>query len=409
MHSRRAFLKSGGLAAFSFGLMPGFLQRAVAATPGRSRGVLVTIFLRGGADGLSVIPPVGDPDYYALRPSVAIKPPGQPGGALALDGNFGLHPALEAIYPLWQSRQLAVLHAVGQPNPTRSHFDAQDFMEAGLPGERAADGWMNRALQGTPEGSPSAFRAVALQPRLPRSLWGPSPALSIGTIDDLQIRAGGLSKMATVSFESLYAGAVDEALRHTGDEAFGALHEVTDRQLAKLPPQNGAVYPKSPLSRRLQDIARLIHADVGLEAAATESGGWDTHVAQGAEQGQLANRLKELAEALAAFATDLGPKLFDVCVVVMTEFGRTAHENGNRGTDHGTASFMLTLGGGVHGGRVLSSWPGLKAPQLFEGRDLAMTTDYRAPLAETVSRMLAPSDPTRVFPGFAAAPVGLFG
>jgi len=408
--SRRGLLKGVGLSLLGAGLFPGFLQRAAAQTQGRPRKVLVTLFLRGGADGLSMVPPLGDPDYFRLRPNLALKGPGKgESPALALDGLFGLHPALGALWPLWESGALAVVHAAGQPDATRSHFDAQDFMESGTPGQKAPDGWLNRALQQDPRTEASTFRAVALQPRLPRAMLGPAPALSVGALADFQLRAGRLTVTAARSFEALYASAVDEALSRTGNETFQALAQMDHAKLAEMPPANGAQYPKSPLGKRLQDLARLIRAEVGLELSATETGGWDTHVAQGAEQGQLANRLKDLGDCLAAFATDLGERLADVCLVALTEFGRTARENGNRGTDHGTGSAMLVLGGGVKGRRTHAQWPGLANAQLFEGRDLAVTTDYRAVLVEALTATVGLKDVTAVFPGFTPGrTVGLF-
>jgi len=402
--ARRAFLKSSGLAFLGLGLSPGFLQRAVAQTT-RPRRTLVFVFLRGGADGLSFVPPVGDPAYYAARPTLALPRPGSEGGALALDGSFGLHPALAPLLPLWQSGALAVVHAAGLRGATRSHFDAQDFCETGTPGTKSTqDGWMNRCLQELPEPGAGAFRAVALQPTLPRALQGAAPAVALDGLE--RFRLTGNQRLD--SFEGLYAAAVDEALRSTGQEAFEALRAAASSELSRRPPENGAVYGKGPLARRFQDTARLLRAGVGLEVVATEMGGWDTHVAEGGSSGQLALRLRELAEALAAFATDLGPLLHDTTVAVMTEFGRTVRENGNRGTDHGTASVMLLLGGGVRGGRVYAQWRGLEGPGLFEDRDLAIATDVRSVLAEALRATLRPPDMARVFPGFVPTRLGLF-
>jgi uncharacterized protein (DUF1501 family) len=414
-HSRRWLLRTSGVALAALGTsgfgLPGFLERAARAGAPAAKKALVVLFLRGGADGLSVVPPLGDPAYASLRPNLALAPAGRGDrSALPLESGWGLHPALAPLLPLWKDGALALVVAAGQPSPSRSHFDAQDYMEAGTPGTRATQGFLNRALEAGTAEPANPFRAVAVQPRLPRSLWGPQPALSVGALDDLQLRGGPAGAVATPTFEALYADAVDRALRDTGGEAFSALHEAASGALSRTQqPQNGAAYPPGPLAQRLRDIARLIHADVGLEIAATEAGGFDTHVQQGAEQGQLANQLRGLGGALAAFAQDLGPKLGDVCVVAMTEFGRTARENGTRGTDHGTASVMLALGGiGIRGGRVHGRWPGLGAAQLYEGRDLAVTTDYRAVLAEVLSRHLRLPAVERVFPGYAPAPVGLF-
>ena len=371
---RRFFLKSSGLAMLGLGFAPGFLSRAVAARTAANKKILLAIFQRGGADGLSMVPPVGDPEYYALRPT------------------------------------LAIIHAVGSPKPTRSHFDAQDFMEGGIPGALAPDGWLNRALQAEAARNSSAFRAVALQSNLPRSLFGSAPAVAMGSVAEFKLRTGRLSEAGARSFEALYASAVDVALRNTGNETFEALRLLEKSKLDGMPEEHGANYPNSPLGRRLKDVARLIRADIGLEVAATDCGGWDTHVGQGAAQGQLAERLKELGDSLAAFAVDLGDRMADVCVVTMTEFGRTVRENGNRGTDHGTASVMMVLGGGVRGRRVIGQWRGLREPNLFEGRDLAMATDFRAVLSEVLGSHLGISRLGPVFPDFdgAKAPLRLF-
>jgi uncharacterized protein (DUF1501 family) len=402
---RRLFLKSTGVALLGLGFAPGFLQRAVAQTQGGGRRTLVLVFLRGAADGLSIIPPVGDPAYYAARPTLALPRPGNDGGALRLDSTFGLHPALGSLLPFWQEGSLAVVHAAGLHGATRSHFDAQDFCETGTPGLKTTqDGFLNRSLQQLPEPRAGAFRAVALQGTLPRSLQGSAQAVAVEGLKSFHISGkGGLD-----TFEALYAGAVDEAMRSTGQEAFEALRTAASADLSNAPPQNSAVYGKTPLARRLQDTARLVRADVGLEVVATEMGGWDTHVGEGAATGQLANRLRELGEALAAFAKDLGPLLSTVSVVVMTEFGRTVRENGNRGTDHGTASAMLVLGGRVRGGRVYGDWRGLDGPGLFENRDLAITVDVRSVLSEALQATLRPPDLLAVFPDFAGPSVGVF-
>ena len=405
---RRFFLKSSGLAMLGLGFAPGFLSRAVAARTAANKRILLAIFQRGGADGLSMVPPVGDPEYYALRPTLAIAQPGEgDGSALKLDDTFGLHPALSSLAPFYEAGALAIIHAVGSPKPTRSHFDAQDFMEGGIPGALAHDGWLNRALQAERAGNSSAFRAVALQSNLPRSLFGSAPAVAMGSVADFKLRTGRLSEAGTRSFEALYASAVDVALRNTGNETFEALRLLEKAKLDQMPVQHGAEYPNSPLGRRFQDVARLIRADIGLEVAATDCGGWDTHVGQGAAQGQLAARLKELGDSLAAFAVDLGDRMADVCVVTMTEFGRTVRENGNRGTDHGTASLMFVMGGGVRGRRVIGQWRGLREPNLFEGRDLAMATDFRAVLSEILASHLGISRLAPVFPGFDAAKASL--
>lgn len=411
MHDRRFFLRSSGLALVGLGFAPDFFRRALAATEPRTssgRKVLVTVFQRGAADGLSMVPPVGDPRYAAVRPTTAIAAPGKPDGALPLDGTFGLHPALSALTRAWGAGSLAIVHSVGSPDPTRSHFDAQDALEAGTPGLKStADGWQNRTLKGRPGTSP--FRGIALAPSLPRSLSGSASALALGSISDFRLRGGAAS---ATSFESMYAGAVDASLRSTGDETFASMKALEEANPARFAPENGAAYPASLLGRRMKEIAQLIRADVGLEIGATDCGGWDTHAGQGAGTGQLANRLRDLGDSLAAFAQDLGDRMADVCLVTMTEFGRTVRENGTRGTDHGHGSVMLVMGGGVKGKRVAARWKGLAEADLYEGRDLPATLDHRDVLGEVLSAHLGVKDLAPVFPGYSfpkGQSPGLFG
>ena len=384
MISRRALLQS----LSAFGVAPTF------AAESRSKKTLVFLFLRGAVDGLSMVPPIGDPAYLALRPSLAIRKP------LALDATFGLHPSMASLAPMFAAKRLAFVHAAGLPLQTRSHFDAQDFLESGTPGRRAPDGWLNRA--GRQRSSRAPLSMVALQNALPVSMIGEADALAFSSLKDFKVSGAGTA----ASFEALYDQAVDEALRVSGSEAFDSLALVKNEGLAERAPQNGAAWPKTTIARRLQDISRLVHADVGLSIAATEVGGFDTHAGQGAESGQLANRLKELFDALAVFATDLGPRLDDVTLLAVTEFGRTAKENGTRGTDHGTASAALVLGGGVKGGRVVTDWPGLSASALHDGRDLRLTTDLRSVMTECLDAVGLSR--REVFPDFNPARVGLF-
>ncbi len=395
---RRAFLRQAGLMLGAFGLGSGVLERAFAAGPSKRRKTLVTLFLRGGVDGLSMVPPVGDGDYAALRPTLRLLPAGgdSPDAVLPLDATFGLHPAMAPLLPHFKAGQLAVVHAVGQARPSRSHFDAQDFLESGLAGKRANDGWLSRAAVALP-GEGAALRAVAVQNGLPLSLMGAANAVAFPSLRDFRVQA---SPQSAGGFESLYAQAVDDALKGAGHDAFGSLATLEKQQLANAPARNGAEYPRSVLGRRMQDIARLIQGDLGVEVVATDAGGFDTHLGQGAGVGQLSLRLRDLGAALNAFAVDLGEQLQDVCVVTVTEFGRTAQENGTRGTDHGTASAMLVLGGGVKGGRVLSDWPGLSSTALHEGRDLKVTTDVRAVLAEVLEVHLQVPKSAKAFPDF---------
>ncbi|MBF5043790.1 DUF1501 domain-containing protein [Aggregicoccus sp. 17bor-14] len=407
--SRRDLLRTLALAGAGGALLPSFLQRALAQA-GPARRALVTVFLRGGADGLSLVPPVGDAAYHRARPSLALPERGE-GAALRLDGVFGLHPGLAPLMPLWGEGRLALVHGVGLPVPVRSHFDAQDFVESGTPGRKATpDGWMNRALALAPAPGGSPLRAVALQPTLPRALLGEVDALALADLEGFRVRAGARSEQAGAGFAALYAGAVDAALRSTGADAARALQSLGASAFAERPPEHGAEYPRSALGRRLQDVARLLRADVGLEVAATEMTGWDTHVQQGGAQGAFARRCEELAGALAAFAQDLGPLLERVVVVVLTEFGRTVRENGSHGTDHGFGSAMLALGGGVRGGRVHGRFEPLEEARLQDGRDVPAWTDHRTVLGEALAASRPGVDLARVFPGFTpAAPLGLWG
>ena len=404
MLSRRIFVSRSALGLFSLAVSQSFLGRslrALASDAKQSKKVLLVIFQRGAADGLSIVPPIGDADYYKLRPNIGLKmkdefPP------IALDGHFGLNPGMAALKPFWDEKHLAIIHQAGSPNLTRSHFDAQDFMESGTPGvKKTDDGYLNRAMQLIPEQRKSNLRAVALQTELPRSLRGKFPAISMDSIHDFGIQ-GMLAKPQMVSgFESMYQQATDQVFRGVGQEVFDALQTVhkTDEVGAK---NKNDLYPKSQIARHLKEISELIKADIGLQLAATDVGGWDTHVNQGNGKGQMSDRLKELAEGLAAFAKDLGPRFADVMVVTMTEFGRTVKENGNRGTDHGHGSVMMVLGGGVRGGKVYTQWKDLTAPNLFEGRDLPVTIDYRDVLSELLTKQLALPSVKDVFPQFSA-------
>jgi uncharacterized protein (DUF1501 family) len=400
--SRRYFLKSGGIAMVGMAALPSFLQRAVAATTGPTKKKMVVLFQRGAMDGLNVVVPFGEPNYYKMRPTIAIPQPRQGGAdaALDLDGFFGLHPNLQPLLPLFRANQLAIVQAVGSPDPTRSHFDAQDYMESGTPGLKATDnGWLNRALESMPEDKPSPFRAVAFGPYLPRTLQGSVPAVAIADLK--QFKMYGPQQTAEGGFETMYAQSVDHAMRGVGAETFEAIDQLKKINPDSYQPENGAQYPKSRFGQSLEEIAELFKADVGLEVAFLDSGGWDNHVNEGGVTGQLANLLKDLGQGIAAFHQDMGDRMGDVVFVSMSEFGRTAHENGNRGTDHGHANCMFVMGGGVKGGRVYTKWPGLNEDQLNQGRDLAVTTDYRSVLGEIMSKHLGERSLAHVFPGFA--------
>jgi uncharacterized protein (DUF1501 family) len=402
MISRRVFLKNGGLALISLGFAPAFLARTAAAADASRRKVLITIFQRGAVDGLNMIVPFGEPDYYRARPSIAVAAPGSGAdAAIDLDGFFGLHPRLAPLKPLYDSRQLAIVHACGSPDGTRSHFDAQDYMETATPGVKStADGWLNRYLHAREHQAATPFRAIALAPQLPRSLQGLEPALAIGQIGQFGIRAGQATEAVQTSFEAEYASAAESVLHQTGREAFDAIRLMKTANPARYAPENGADYPRSAFGEALKQIAQLIKADVGLEVAFAESGSWDHHVNEGGATGQIALRLDDLARGMAALTRDLGNRMSDVLVLTMSEFGRAVAENGNRGTDHGHANAMMLVGGGVRGGRVYGRWPGLAREQRYEERDLAVTTDFRTVFSEVVRSHLGLSDPRAVFPGF---------
>jgi uncharacterized protein (DUF1501 family) len=401
MHSRRIFLKNGGLALVSLGFAPTFLARTANAASGRRR-VLVAIFQRGAVDGLNMVVPYAEPAYYAARRTIAIKRPGQTGGALDCDGFFGLHPRMAPLQAWFKNGELAIVHACGSPNATRSHFDAQDYMESGTPGVKSTeDGWINRYLRARRDEEATPFRAVALAAQLPRSLQGPAPTLAMTSIGRFGVRAGaGMEE----SFEAQYAAAADQVLNATGREAFDAIRLLERANPRRYAAENGATYPRSAFGQALQQIAQLIKADVGLEVAFAEAGGWDTHVNQGADAGQLAARLADFASGVSALSQDLGSRLQDVVILTMSEFGRAVSENGNRGTDHGHGNAMLVLGGSVRGGKVYGRWPGLAPEQRYEGRDLAITTDFRDVFGEVVVRHLGVRDPSPIFPGYQISP-----
>src|SRR5467141_4125537 len=405
--SRRVFVKAGGLTLVSLGLDPLFLARAAFAArrPGgpSARPVLVCLFQRGAVDGLNMIVPHGEPAYYQERPRIAVAAD----SVVDLDGHFGLHPSLAPLKELWDNKSLAAIHAIGSPDGTRSHFDAQDYMESGTPGVKSTgDGWMNRYCQHDREHEDTPFRAVAFGPQLPRILAGTAPSLAIDNLQAFCLRAPQrvARDRLTRAFEELYAGSATGLLSTSSREAFEAVQVLKRLDPAQYRPANEADYPRGKLGKALLEIAQLIKADVGLQVAFADVTGWDTHVNQGATEGQLAGRLGDLGQALAAFTRDLGERMRDVVVLTMSEFGRTVRENGSSGTDHGHATAMLVLGGPVNGGRVLGKWPGLDPAQRFEGRDVAVTTDFRDLFAELLARHLSARDLSAIFPGFTPDP-----
>jgi uncharacterized protein (DUF1501 family) len=405
MQSRRVFLKSGAFALVTLGFAPSFLARtAFAAGATRRAKRLIAIFQRGAVDGLNVVVPFGEAEYYRSRPTIAIPRPGATDGAISLDGFFGFNPRLAPLKALWDSRDLAVVHACGSPDSTRSHFDAQDYMETATPGVKTtSDGWLNRYLQVRQAEVASAFRAVALTSQLPRMLQGTAPALAVNQLAQFGIR-GAQSDIVGASFEAEYAAAADRILNGVGREAFDAMKTLKVADPTKYQPEHGATYPTSPFGQALRQIAQLTKADVGLEVAFADLGGWDTHVNQGAGQGQLANRLDDFSRSIAALVADLGERMADTVILTMSEFGRAVNENGNRGTDHGHGNAMMAIGGGIRGGRVYGRWPGLAAAQRYDGRDLAVTTDFRDVFGEIVVKHMGVANPQAIFPGYAVQP-----
>jgi uncharacterized protein (DUF1501 family) len=402
--TRRVFLRNSALAVVGTTMVPSFLTRAAfgAVVPGTRNKRLVVIFQRGAADGLNIVVPHGERNYYSMHPSINIPRK----DVIDLDGFFGLHPSLSSFKPLWEQRHLAIVHAAGSPDPTRSHFDAQDFMESGTPGIKATeDGWLNRTLHSLPEAADkSAFRAIAMGPSLPRILSGGEPAVAINNLNDFGVGGRNPNSPIANTFEAMYAQSVDSVLHGTGRETFEAVKMLKSADPSKYSPAPGANYPRGRFGESLRQLAQLIKADLGVQVAFADIGGWDHHVNEGSTQGQLANVLGDFSQSLSAFWTDLGDLAEDTVVVTMSEFGRTARENGNRGTDHGHANVMFVMGGPVKGGKVFGGWPGLDPSQLYEGRDLAVTSDFRNVLSEGISTHLGNTDLTGVFPGFASAP-----
>ena len=398
--SRRYFLKSGGVALASLGSVPSFLLRTAMAQTNtahsKDRPIIIAIFQRGAADGISVVVPFGDPHYAPPRPQIAIPEPARGGGerAIDLDGFFGLHPSLDSLKPIYDEGRLAIVHAAGSPDSTRSHFDAQDYMEAGAPGNKAvSDGWLNRYLQASlPSDAAPPFRAVAISANLPRSLAGRAPALAMQRVADFGIRGG----RATPDIEEIFADVYKDTF-----EAVKTLRNATSQRYA---PAAGVQYPNSPFGQALLQIAQLVKSNIGLEVAFADIGGWDTHANQGSSRGQLANQLKNFGDGLAALYRDLGDRMRNVVIITMTEFGRAIRQNGSGGTDHGHASCLFVAGGPINGGKVYGQWPGLAPEQLYECRDLALTTDFRNVFSEILQKHMGTRNVAKVFPKFEAAP-----
>ena len=406
--NRRFFLRNGALAIAGTTAIPSFLVRSVlaeaaATNPGRR---LVVVFQRGAADGLNVVVPYKEKNYYAMRPTIAI-PENQ---VIDLDGFFGLHPSLAAFKPLYDQGHLAIVHASGSPDMSRSHFDAQDYMESGTPGLKSTtDGWLNRALQAQDQidnqalrhqREHTAFRALALGSQVPRTLAGTIPAIALSNVNSFSVGARGPAPSpAANAFAAMYGESGDHLFHSTGEETFDAVKMLRDANPGQYKPAPGIEYPNSEFGNNMKQIAQLLKANLGVEAAFTDVGGWDTHQNQGAVDGQLANRLSDFSASISAFWRDLGDDAENVTLVTMSEFGRTARQNGTGGTDHGHANAMFVLGGNVKGGKVYGQWPGLDDHQLNEGRDLTVTTDFRQVLGEAVVKTLGANNLEMVFPG----------
>ena len=407
---RRFFLHKGALAIAGTAAIPSFLVRSVmaeaAGNPGRR---LVVVFQRGAADGLNIVVPYREKNYYAMRPGIAI-PQNQ---VLDLDGFFGLHPSLAAFKPLYDQGHLAIVHAAGSPDSSRSHFDAQDYMESGTPGVKSTqDGWLNRALQAedlrhrcAQTCEHTAFRALALGADVPRTLAGKIPAVALSNVNGFTVAGRGPNvSPAASAFEAMYAGSGDRIFHAAGDETFDAVKMLRAANPAQYTPGPGVDYPATEFGNNMKQIAQLLKANLGVEVAFTDVSGWDTHQNQGSVNGQLANRLGDFSAGIAAFWRDLGDSAANVTLVTMSEFGRTARENGTGGTDHGHANAMFILGGNVNGGKVYGRWPGLDNDQLNEGRDLVLTTDFRQVLGEVVAQTLGAGNLETVFPGAGLTP-----
>jgi uncharacterized protein (DUF1501 family) len=389
------------------------LQRAAAATarpaPFVRRKVLVHVFLRGAMDGLMAVSPFRDPHLAAARPRLHLSAARAAGddALIDLDGTFGLHPALAPLATFYRAGDLAIVHGVGSPVATRSHFDAQDYMELGTPGRKGTGtGWLNRAT-GLLGHEATPFQAVALTPAKPLALHGDAATLAVADLRDLRVH--GASEAEADGLEALYADAPAAPLRDAGRASFEAARLLERvRTDTRYRPAPDAHYPSAPIGRSLRQIALLVKAGVGLEIAFAEMGGWDTHVRQGAATGSFARRARTLAQALAAFWRDLGPHRDDVVVMTATEFGRTVAENGSQGTDHGRASCAFILGTDVQGGRVHGTVPALAPPHLADGRDLPVTTDFRAVFADVAAHHLGLTDAATLFPGWTGDRLPLF-
>jgi uncharacterized protein (DUF1501 family) len=399
---RRSFLKymAGVISAPAWFPRLSFGSAVSQAASGRD--TLVCVFLRGGADGLNMVIPYGEKRYFDLRPTLAIAEPGSGNGrAIEIDGFFGFHPMLAPLNELFQDGVLAPVVATGSRDDTHSHFEAMEYMESGVPGDRSVNtGWLARHLKSLKSKQDSEFRAIALGYELPSSLRGPVPATALSSIEEFHLdvyeeEAGRFQN----TLQSLYSGTsfVDVQAMQTLD----SINRLADSNASELTPDNGAKYPEdSEFATGLQEIAKFIKADLGLEVACVDYGDWDTHEGQGAADGWMASNLDVFARSLKAFYQDMGNRMNRITVVVMSEFGRRVDENASAGTDHGHGGVFFVLGGNVNGGAVLGQWPGMSTNELYGPGDLEITTDYRDILIEILRKRMKNNKIGQVFPGY---------
>lgn len=419
MISRKAFLKAGGLSLFGIGIggIPAFMAQAAELIEApklfKRKKILVSIFQRGAMDGLMAVSPFEDQFLKAARPGLFMSPvkSGNNNPLIDLDGRFGLHPAMRAFESVFRDKRLAIVHGMGSPNNTRSHFDAQDYMESGTPFKKGTpSGWLNRAA-GLLGHEATPFQSVSLTNAMPRSFYGEVPSLSISNLQDfnIQLRANQMNNTkVSQSFEELYDQTSMDLLKSTGKESFEAIKMLKSIDTKNYKPSNNAIYPNSPLGNSLKQIAQLIKMDVGLELAFAESGGWDTHFNQGTETGIFARNVNDLSMSIMAFWTDMVQYQDDLTIMTMTEFGRTVKQNGTGGTDHGRASCNFIFGNDVHGGLVHGKVAPLAIENLEDGRDLAVTTDFRSIFSEVAEKHLLISDKNQIlFPGFDGKGIGV--
>ena len=419
MTSRRGFIKAGGLALFGIGMggIPAFLAEAVAGTKPlglfNRKKILVCIFQRGAMDGLMAVTPFTDEYLKAARPGLFMSAAkgGKNVPLIDLDGRFGLHPSMSAFEQVFRDKRMGIVHGIGSPNNTRSHFDAQDYMESGTPFKKGTEsGWLNRAVGLLGHDGATPFQGVSLTSSLPRSFYGEHPAVAISNLQDFNIQMRGNVKganMAARSFEELYDQTSSGLLKDTGKESFEAIKMLQKTDTKNYKPSNNAAYPNTALGNSLKQIAQLIKMNVGMEVAFAESGGWDTHFNQGTDTGIFARNVNDLSNSMMAFWTDMGTLQDDVTVMTMTEFGRTVKQNGTGGTDHGRASCNFILGNGVNGGLVHGSVQPMAVENLEDGRDLAVTTDFRSVFSEVADKHLNLHNDKVLFPEWNGSQIGV--